>query len=298
VLGESARPSELRVTVVSGEVALTAAGETAPVIVRADEQVRYDPRGARPVAMTVRAEEHTLWRLPEDRLHRLAAEHLGALFGAKATPQQQDRIRLDYDFVSSRELVDWNVEGTGWTLMLNALRCRKGEGVMVSRVAFVGDVEVEFGVNMERQNGAWVGWQLRPAISGGFDPLAAVARWQGGSQGRLGVSLAFGPVASHEVVGATDGPIFRFGGRLEGNRTLVSLVGQDVIDAATPDAILKSLHDTVLPQPSRLVVQAGGDDVFITHLTVIGRPDVQWLRRRLQQLVDERLGEPHRPEKL
>ncbi|MBN2583826.1 MAG: FecR domain-containing protein [Planctomycetes bacterium] len=286
VLGEPAAPTELRLTVLSGQVELALAGDPAPVVVKADEQVCYDPRGARPVSVKVRAEEHVLWRLPDDRVYRLAAGHLSELYAAKVTPQQQDRVRLDYDFLSSRELDDWRVDGTGWTLMLNALRCRNGQGEIVSQVAFLGDVEVEFTANIEPQDGSLIGWQFRPDASQGFDPVTAVARLQTEPDRRLRTSLAFGNSDRPSLTRILDGQVFRFGGRLEGNRTYLSLDGDDVAEAATPDAILAALHDKDNPQPLRVAIRAQGDDLFISNLTVIGRPDPRWLRQRLQRLLD------------
>jgi len=288
VLGEPAMPSELRLTVVSGEVTLSVAGDPTPVVVRANEQVRYDPRGARPVPVKVRAEEHVLWRLPDDRVSHLASAHWADLFSAKVTPQQQGRIRLDYDFVSGRELDDWRIDGAGWALMLNALRCRNGQGAIVSRAAFVGDVEVALTANMERRDGTQVGWELRPATAGGFDVVTATAAWADPGPS-LRMSLAFGDGGSPQAVMERDaGQVFGFGGRLEGDRVLVSLDDRDLIESAAPDAMLKALHDPTSPQPLHVAVRAGGEDLFITHLTVIGRPDPRWLRQRLQQVVGER----------
>jgi len=288
VLGEPAMPSQLRLTVVSGEVTLTVAGDPTPVVVRANEQVRYDPRGTRPVPVTVRAEEYVLWRLPDERVLRVASEHWAELFTAKVTPQQQGRLRLDYDFVSSRELEDWRVEGAGWALMLNALRCRNGQGSIVSRAAFVGDVEVALTANMERRDGTQGGWEVRPAVAGGFDAVTAMAAWTGPGPS-LRMSLGFGDGGTHQTVTEPNvGQVFGFGGRLEGNRALVSLDDRDMINSAAPDAVLKALHDPAAPQALQVAVRAGGEDLFITHLTVIGRPDPRWLRQRLQQIVGDR----------
>jgi len=149
-------------------------------------------------------------------------------------------------------------------------------------------VEGALTANMERRDGTQVGWELRPATAGGFDVVTATAAWADPGPS-LRMSLAFGDGGSPQAVMERDaGQVFGFGGRLEGDRVLVSLDDRDLIESAAPDAMLKALHDPTSPQPLHVAVRAGGEDLFITHLTVIGRPDPRWLRQRLQQVVGER----------
>jgi len=286
VLGTVGSPAEVRLTVISGEATLYVTGDPVPVTVRADQQVVYDPESGKPAPQKVRAERHVLWRMADEEVFRLARQHLVQLFAGQVEVLPGGRVRLDYDFLTSREMTDWQVVGNQWMLHLNALRFRQGNGPgeIVSRIWFLGDVEVEFGVTVDLQREASFGWQFRPVGDTADAAVAAFAELAIDKEPQLKLSLTFGGRSRPGMTARLPGQQFRFGGRLDGDSAFLSLAGDDVTEAPVPDEILRRLHDNDNPQATRVVVRAGGADLFITNLTVTGRPDPRWLRSRLKEI--------------
>ncbi|NIA20684.1 MAG: hypothetical protein GWP05_01675 [Anaerolineaceae bacterium] len=286
VMGAVGPPAEVRLTVISGEAILYVNGDPIPVTVRANQQVRYDPESGKPAPQKVRPERYVLWRLSDEEVFRLAQQHLVQLFAGQVEVLPGRRVRLDYDFLTSREMTDWQVVGNQWMLYLNALRYREGDGPgqIISRAAFVGDLEVEFGVTVDLQREATFGWQFRPVSDGADAAVTASAKLAIDKEPELNLSLTFDGQGRPGMAARLPGQQFRFGGRLEGDSAYLSLAGDDVIEAPVPDEMLRRLHDKENPEATRVVVRAGGADLFIANLTVTGRPDPRWLRTRLKQI--------------
>jgi len=286
VLGTVGSPAEVRLTVISGEAILYVTGDPVPVTVRANQQVRYDPESGKPAPQKVRAERHVLWRMADQQVFRLAQQHLVQLFAGQVEVLPGRRVRLDYDFLTSREMTDWQVVGNQWTLHLNALRFRQGNGPgeIISRASFLGDVEVEFGVTVDLQRKAACGWQFRPVGDTADAGVTAFAELAVDKEPELKLSLTFDGQNRPGMTARLPGQQFRFGGRLDGDSAYLSLAGDDITELPVPDALLRRLHDKGNPEATRVVVRAGGADLFITNLTVTGRPDPRWLRTRLKEI--------------
>jgi hypothetical protein len=168
---------------------------------------------------------------------------------------------------------------------------------IISRAAFVGDLEVGFEATVDPARATAVQWQLR------YAPTAAAlsADRQGSSatiigatetccddRGAVRVSLTVGNLTRSTKSEQSPGSVFTFGGRLEKGTACASLQESDVLAVTVPDDILRRLHDADNPAAMNVVVAAGGPDVFISKLTVIGRPDPRWLRQALSSLLERR----------
>lgn len=305
VLGDVGPKAEVRLTVLRGEVVFRPAGGAAPCRVDADMQLRYDPDTVKPEVRPVRADRYVVWQMSDEDAFSLAQEHLAELFAGQATVLPGRRVRLDYDFLSSAELEnDWHAVGGAWTLHRNALRARAPGGQpaaadgrspeIISRTPFLGDVEVSYEVTVDPAHASTVGWVFRYAPPAGTGaaadpidaPVAGMAEANVGGTARTRIRLAVDGRTSEKTTDASPGAVFAFGGRIEKGTAYVSLQDTDVLAQAIPVATMGRLYHADEPQPVNVVVTAGGPDLFISRLTVIGRPDPRWLRRALERLFD------------
>jgi hypothetical protein len=288
VLGAVGPQAEVELTVLEGEVSFSWQGESQPV--KAGEQLRYDPAAVKPEVRPVQAERYVLWRLPDEDVSRLAKDHLAELFAAKAAALPGGRVQLDYAFETTKELSDWRLSGNEWTVLHNALRARPpqgGQSQIESGVPWIGDVQVSFDVTVDSQRRSTVAWLLRPA---GEQLKAAVtisANANVAREGTLQVALAVDDQAATTREARWPGPEFRMGGRLDKGMAYVTLQDADVLTAALPDEVSRRLYDASNPQAMRVILQASGPEVFIGQVTLLGRPDPQWLRGALQKLFSD-----------
>ena len=303
VLGHTGPLAELRLTVVSGDVIFRAPDEQ-PITVAAGHQLRYDPPTVTPEVRTVDAERVTVWRLDDEALRALAGRHLADLFAARrAAPLAGGRVQLDYDFLSAAEFEhDWAADSGAWQTHRDFLRVGTPAGAaageappsIVSRVAFVGDVEVRFDVTVDPVRPSTVGWAMRyaePQPTGVAAPVAGGADIRFDGEDRMTVSLSIeGRAAISKTVGAA-GPAFSFGGRIDDAVASVLLGpsgGEPTAAMAEtmPETTLRRLHQAERPAPLRVAVSARGPDVVVSRITLVGRPDAAWLRQALTDLFD------------
>ena len=300
VLGNVGPQAQVRLTVLQGQVTFRPAdGE--PLVVEADSLLAYDPSDATPSVRRVETQRYVLWRLADDQVFALAKPHLAELFAARlVTPLPGQRVRLDYDFLSSAEFEhDWTFRGQQWRLYLNYLRLRAPEAIeqaaaerpeIVTRATFIGDPEVTFDVTVDPVRESSIGWALRSAAPA--DSTVSVAGSADVSfkgQGRIDLSLAIDGKPDRRQTAPSPGPAFNFGGRLEGDMAYVLLgPAQEEAVAAmaetVPDVTLRRLHNADHPEPLRIVIRAAGPDVIINHITIQAQPDPRWLRAALADL--------------
>lgn len=300
VLGYVGPVADVRLTVVSGEVAFHPTDDAA-VTVPAGSQLRYDPSLAASDVREVEVRRYILWRLGDEDVFRLARRHLGNLFAAQmVTPLSGQRIRLDYDFLSSDELEnDWQCVGDLWRLHRNALRVRMADDTkqpaeIVSRATFVGEPEVRFDVTISPTRTSLLGWAIRYArqAADGAVPIAGAAQVRFDGQGRADLRLDLAGTPGKTKSSPSPGPMFSFGGRIEEGQAYL-LLGQvqeepsPVLTEAVPEATLRRLHHVGRPDPFRIVISALGPDVFINRIVIIGRPDPAWLRTRLTSYFEQ-----------
>ena len=301
VLGHVGPRAEVRVTVLEGQVAVYLWGDNEAIEVSANTQLRYDPALVRPETTTVAGDRFVLWRLSDEEVFGQAQRHLPELFAGQITVLPGCRVRIDYDFLSGAELDhDWRVVSNFWTLHRNALRARVPVGggdasdghraEIVSRAPFVGDIEVGYEVTADPTQPSAVGWAFRYAgrQAGGAAtagrPVAGGAEVAVGDGGGVALQLALEDKTYRTQSGAAPGSVFTFGGRIDRGKAHVSLQDSDVMAETLPDATQRRLYRVDGPEAVHVVVSAGGPDLFIGKVTVIGRPDPRWLRRALEAL--------------
>lgn len=300
VLGNVGPEAEVRLTVLEGRVTFRPAGGE-PLVVEADSLLAYDPSDAKPSVRRVETQRYVLWRLADDQVFAMAKPLLAELFAARlVTPLPGQRVRLDYDFLSSAEFEhDWTYRGQQWRLYLNYLRLRApgaaeqpaGERPEIAtRATFIGDPEVNFDVTVDPVRDSSIGWALRSAADAGAStPVAGSADVSFKGQGRIDLRLAIDGKPDRAETHPSPGPAFNFGGRIEDDMAYVLLgpTQEESVAAmaeAVPDATLRRLHDADRPEPLRIVIRAAGPDVIINRITILAQPDPRWLRAALADL--------------
>lgn len=298
ILGNVGPKAELRLAVVKGEAVFAAAGDSTPYRVTAGMQLSYDPDLGLPRTRAVEAERYTCWRMKAEDLFALAQRHLPELFAGQAVALPGRRIRIDYDFLTSHELDDWRVIGDCWTLYRNALRVRLpgGEGRLpqaglariVSRAAFVGDTEVSYEVTVDPSRSSTVGWAFAYARDDADDAaVIGSAEVSFAGDRPVTVKLNIEDLRLAEGPAPSPGPVFALGGRIDRGWAYLSLADRDALDGCLPQVTQQKLYSAADPESLNVVVSAGGPDVFIRKLTVIGSPDPAWLRAALGAAVEK-----------
>ena len=123
-------------------------------------------------------------------------------------------------------------------------------------------------------------------VSEELKPVAGTAEANFDGTGRMRIRLEVEGRTSEKTADVSPGSVFMFGGRIDKGVAYVSLQDGDVLARAVPVETMGRLNHADQPQPVNVVVTAGGPDLFISRLTVIGRPDPRWLRHTLQRLFD------------
>ncbi len=285
VLGDVGPDVEVRLTVLRGNVRFVPSGDARPRDLRRGQQLCYDTARRRTRVREVVPEQHVLWRLEAARLVDLARRHAAEVFGAQRATLTGRRLRLEYEFLTERELADWATRGGPWRLDRDALRATPSTGqeaFIESRPVFTGDVEVSLEATVDPRGESSLWWALRPAGPSEEESLfRAKVTTNSGPAGRTRLSLDAGDRSVTEVAESSPGSVFRFGGRVEEGTGHVTLQGHDVLVRRLPERVARKLYGPEQGRPVRVVVGTGGPDVFLRRIALSGRVDVDWLRDAL-----------------